>query len=220
VLCVATEEPVADWAVEVRVCSPATLADVMTSGPAGLSPKHVTDAVSLLSGETSPTEDEAEAIAAEVADLPAEVDADSAEAAPAAVPKTTKRRGRAPVPVPAAEDAPDAKAGKDPAKKRRSLVKPIVLLALVAALLAGGPKVYPSVKAMVAEQLSGGTPACVPAAVPTPAAATSAHAAKPGTKKKSAAKPARSKKARLAARRAAAEKRALAQTQALAGPAC
>ena len=57
VLCLERAEPVLDWAVDVRVCSTATLVEALTSLPPVLSPRLVAEAVVAL-GDGAPGADE------------------------------------------------------------------------------------------------------------------------------------------------------------------
>ena len=57
VLCLERAEPILDWAVEVRVCSTATLIEALTSLPPVLSPQLVAEAVVALGDDTGAAAD-------------------------------------------------------------------------------------------------------------------------------------------------------------------
>jgi hypothetical protein len=191
VLCVTSEEPLLEWAMETRICSLASLVDALTGAPVVLPPSHVKHATHVLQTAGAPQPEpvvpppwrpepkaalpEPAPVAKQPAPRPAAASTDTT-VEPAE--PTSARSRRVAAAMAAAEEtaaqvaADQASRGVTPAKAKKkpgesaSRIKSLVAL-LVAAAVVGGlglnyDRIIPAVHG-VYDQLSG-APACVPAA--------------------------------------------------------
>jgi hypothetical protein len=191
VLCVPSEQPLLEWAMEVRICSLASLGEALTAAPAVLPVSHVKHATHVLqtAGLPQPEPVAAPPSRAEPIAAPPEPEPVAKQSAPVpAAASTTKpdkpaeltsaRNRRVAAAMAAAEEtaaqvaADQASRGVTPAtaKKKsggsaariRSLMALLVAAAVVGGLGLSYDRILPAVHS-VYDQLSG-APACVPAA--------------------------------------------------------
>ena len=237
VLCLARDEPLLDWAVEVRVCTTSTLAEALTSLPPVLSPQLVAEALAALNVDATDAAD-ADALSTAGAPTVPDVLLPGAPVGPSVpVPQPGSRPDRAEITarLDAAADGPEQAAGEPlppAAASRRRLPRRaltgVVGIAVAALLVTSGPQLFTSLRSTLTDELdgSGGAQTCLPSS-PAPgvgraggdASADGGPSAEPGagSAKASPAAPAPKGGRAKAARRAAAarQQRATNETQAL-----